>query len=460
LCTLIAPTPAQSESPEADVERLVTEAMTAQGIPGLALAVIRNGQVVLARGYGWADREASVPMTAATLLETASLAKPLVATTLLTLVADETATPDTPLRTVLPEIPFSWSAITLRHLLTHTSGLPYEAGMGTVSADDGDGLTSDAALWAILAEADAIPLNGAPGERWEYSDLGYQLLALAIARLADTPSAEAIRERVFARAAMPGAVISADRPALAAAGYRPTRDGVMRSPDGANDQPLVPGGGIYLSLDDYLAWDAALNSGALLPDDLQRAMWTPAALNDGTSIAYGLGWSVREVAGGRVVEHGGGSLNVTHRYVRYLDAGLSVIVLSNLAFSRAGELAHQVAALVDPALAEPSPAPDSLTADPFPEVTALLRTVFAGMLDGDLSPDLFTEAAQAEFFDDLLAAGEDLAVVGAPTSYRLLEFSEADGLRSYRYEVEITVTAFVTLTLDDNGKIAGFEISL
>jgi CubicO group peptidase (beta-lactamase class C family) len=457
MASTISPVRAQSgqNTPTSEqIDQFVVTTLKDQPIPGLAVAVIKNGQVLLNKAYGLADVENGLLVTPGTRFEAASLTKPLVAIALMQLVEAGKVELDQPLRMYIAEAPTgpdAWGGVTMRQALTHTAGLPYS--VDTPTKPDGTFTEQD-----FLRAAVGAPLNAKPGERWEYSDFGYQLITLVIARVSGLPAEKYIQARIFEPAGMKSAVINPDMPDGTAAGYRLTQSGVVRSGD-APDQPLFFGGGMYLSLQDYIAWDAALTQGLLLKPETLRQMWQPATLNDGSQSEYGLGWTTRMSGGGLVTEHGGGSDLVSHRFVRYIDENLSVVVLSNLRLARVWDIAYGIGALFNPALQPPKDSPIAAD-DTAPEITALLRTVFQGMVDGTLDRNLFTPELQA-LYDDFLQLGNDLRTVGIPQTFTLLEQSEADGVRTYRYAARLDgVKAFITIGLDENDKIAQFEIGV
>lgn len=436
-------------TPQADaIKQLVQSEMQTQGIPGLAVAVIQGGEVILAHGFGTADAKGQVAVTPETLFETASLSKPIFAIALLQLVEVGQIELDTPIMTYIEEVPQGWADVTVRQMLSHTAGLPY-----SLTEHDASASTEN----KFFAAGAQVPLKAEPGERWEYSDLGYQLAAILLERVSGLTREDYLQQFIFDRAGMTSAVIGVPPPAYTAVGFQNTGEGVVLSSQNV-DNPLISDG-LYLSLNDYIALDTALRAGTLLQDQTLSEMWTPTALNDGSFIPYGLGWTVRSVGDSKVVEHGGGSDLVSNRYVHYTDAELSVIILSNLRLARVWDIAYGIAESIDPGLAE-TEAVSTAPNDVEPEVTALLRQVLSGITDGTLDPALFTSEMQA-YYDDFIALGSDLQTVGSITAITLLEQTEADGLRSYRYQVDFgAVSVFITMALDEQDKIANFEIGL
>ena len=159
------------------VDAFVKGQVAKQQIPGLALAVVRDGQVVFARGYGLANVEMGVAATPDTVFELASVSKQFTASAVMLLVGDGKIKVDDPIGDHLHGLPKSWAGITIRHLLGQTSGLKdYLAVPGLSLRDDYD----DAALIKLVAED---PLDFPPGTHWAYSNTNYALLGMTVARV-------------------------------------------------------------------------------------------------------------------------------------------------------------------------------------------------------------------------------------------------------------------------------------
>jgi CubicO group peptidase (beta-lactamase class C family) len=297
----------------------VREQMKRQNIPGLSLAVLKNGVIVKAAGYGVADRARQTPATPETVYKIASVSKQFIATGIMLLVQEGTIGLDGSVRTYLTDAPDAWRPITIRHLLAHTAGLVREApGFDPGSAQ------SDA---DILRTAYALPLRFTPGERWEYSNAGYYALAEVIRIAAGRPWAEYLADRVFAPSGMLATRTTTVDEAVAnrARGYS-DNDRLLD----AADWPAVRPSGAFLStVLDLARWDAILYTDRILTASSRRQMWTPIALNDGRSHPYGFGWQLG-TGQRRLVYHGGGMPGFQSEFARFVDDGVTVIVLMNL----------------------------------------------------------------------------------------------------------------------------------
>jgi CubicO group peptidase (beta-lactamase class C family) len=308
--------------------------MANQRIPGVAVAVLRDGKPISVRTLGVANIELGTPVTRDTVFKIGSVSKQFIATGIMLLVRDGNVRLDEPVKTYLDDVPAAWSGITLRHLLTHTSGLVRES-----PAFDGLKAQSDADL--IRAAYD-VPLQSAPGEKWSYSNLAYFTLAEVIRRVSGQPWPQFMSERVFEPLGMT-ATRTTDALAIVpnrANGYL-FRDDVLH-----NVEPMLalrPSGAFLSSLTDLMKYEAALRDDALLSKAEQAQMLTPMLLTDGSSTNYGLGWNVEDFRGHRRVRHGGSLPGFRADFSRYDDDSLAVIVLVNADGVRTDALSLEVA---------------------------------------------------------------------------------------------------------------------
>jgi N-acyl-D-amino-acid deacylase len=337
-------TRAQAPDP---IDTIVREAMEAQRIPGLALAVIRGGHVLKAQGYGLASLEHDLPVTDRTIFQSGSIGKQFTAAAIMLLADDGRLTLDDRVTRFYPEAPEAWRAITIRHLLTHTSGIPnYTAGLVDYRRD----YTED----DLATLAFDLPLDFAPGAEWRYSNTGYVLLGAIIGKLTGAHYGEFLRERIFEPAGMTTARIisEADLVPHRAAGYRLV-DG--RWQNQAWVSPVLnttADGSLYLSLRDYLAWDAVLRAQRLLTPAGWSATFEPVQLTSGRRYPYGLGWEVDRLAGRAVQRHGGSWQGFQTHLARYLDDDVTIVVLTNLAQARPSRISDAIAAHLVPTLGE------------------------------------------------------------------------------------------------------------
>jgi CubicO group peptidase (beta-lactamase class C family) len=318
--------------------------MRAQQIPGVSLAVIRNGEIVLAKGYGLANLEHQVPVKPETIFQSGSMGKQFTATAVMMLVEEGKLSLDDKLIKFFPDGPEAWRNITVRHLLTHTSG------MGDYP-DDFD-LRRDYTEDEMVQRIKAIPLAFQPGEKWSYSNLAYVTLGVLIHKVSGKFYGDFLQERVFKPLGMSTArVISeADIVPNRAAGYRLVNGELKNQNWVSPTLNTTADGALYLTVYDMAKWDAALYTDKLLKRSSLEQMWTPVKLNDGKTFPYGFGWALGNVHGHRLIEHGGSWQGFKSQISRYVDDKLTVVVFANQARANPAKLAHGVAAIYNPEL--------------------------------------------------------------------------------------------------------------
>jgi D-alanyl-D-alanine carboxypeptidase len=294
--------------------------MRRQNIPGLSLVVLEHGKVVKAEGYGLANVKLKIPATPHTVYRIASVSKQFIAAGIMLLAQQGKIGVGDPVRKYLDGAPAAWDGITIRHLLTHTAGLVREA-----PAFDPFKVQSDA---DVIRSAYPLPLRFTPGDRWEYSNTGYFMLAEIIRVVAGRPWPDFIRDAVFAPSGMTSTwPTNTTEPT-------PNRAQGYVDNDAPREAPhwtaLRPSGAFLSTALDLGKWDAALYTDRVLSDASRRQMWTPVTLNDGRTHPYGFGWMVGSVNGHRMVHHPGGMPGARAEVARFVDAGLTIVLTMNL----------------------------------------------------------------------------------------------------------------------------------
>lgn len=316
----------------------------APGMPGASVLVVRNDSVLVRAAYGLADVDSAVRATPQTNYRLASVSKQFTAAALLLLVADGKLSVGDSAARYLPELPAYARGITVRHLLTHTSGLwDYEdfvPDTQVYQVKDRDVLT--------LVSTRPESLYFAPGSRWRYSNTGYALLSLIVERVSGQRYADFVKARLFTPLGMTNTLAHEDgRDVIAhrAYGHRVTGATVERT-DQSNTSAVLGDGGIYSSIEDLAAWHAALSRGAVLPDSLWKEATTPFVLTDGTPTTYGYGWFIEQVDGVRRLRHHGETRGFTNIVYRFPDAHLVIVVLTNRSDSAPWDRADRIAAML------------------------------------------------------------------------------------------------------------------
>lgn len=333
---------------------VVEEAMAREHIPGMAVAVLQGGRLVHARGHGLANVEHEVPVTARTVFQSGSAGKMFTAAAVLLLAEDGKLSLEDPLTRFFPEARPALEEVTVRHLLTHTSGLEDYEG------DDRFDLTRDypeAQLTRLLL---GMKQHFTAGTRFSYSNTGYALLGFLVRRAGGEPYGELLARRVFGPLGMASARVISDRDLVPhrAAGYELVGGQLKNQGWVSPSLNATADGALYLSLQDWLAWEAAVRARRVLRPRSWEAMLTPATLRGGSAVPYGLGWELDDDRGVPRQHHGGHWQGFSTCYARYPREDVQVVVLANLADADACEVASALAAEQRRAPAAASPPAD------------------------------------------------------------------------------------------------------
>lgn len=323
------------------VDDYIAAQMSRQRIPGLSLAVLEDGKPVKVKGYGLANLELGTRATPETVYQIGSISKQFIAAGIVLLSKEGKVGLDDSIRKYIEDAPEMWQAITVRQVLTHTSGLVRET--------PGLQLKAQSEVDAIRA-AYSLPLSFEPGEKWQYSNLGYFVLAEIIRRAAQTPWPQYLQERIFAPLKMNATRTTTVEELIPhrASGYH-----WMDSNNYQNAQ-IVPGvrpsGAFLSSVLDLAKWDAALYSDEVFSPQQRELMWAPVKLNDGSERPYGFGWEVGKVGKHRQVKHAGTMFGFRSQILRFPDDRLTIVILTNATQALPERIAPGVAALYIPDL--------------------------------------------------------------------------------------------------------------
>jgi CubicO group peptidase (beta-lactamase class C family) len=333
-----------ASSIDVDVDRMIRAEMNRQHIPGLALMVSRHEHVIRAEGYGLANIELQAAVKPATLFQSGSIGKQFAATGVMMLVEAGRIRLDDPLVKFFPGGPPWWKEATVRELLSHTAGFAdYPKKMD---------MRKDYTEEEILAIAESSPPAYAPGTGWSYSNLGYATLGILIHQVTGEFYGDFLQEKIFKPLQMSTTRIinEADIIPNRAAGYRLVNGELKNQEWVAPSLNTSADGSLYFTIIDLAKWDAALYTDRLLKASSLQTMWTVATLSDGkpNDAGYGFGWFIRSRYGHRVIEHGGQWQGFRTQISRYVDDGLTVVVLTNLAEADPQRIADSAAKLYLP----------------------------------------------------------------------------------------------------------------
>jgi len=380
------------QAPLAAIDRYLRDESRRQRVPGVSVAVVRGGKLILARRYGEANVELHAPATDSTIYQSGSVGKQFTAALILRLATAGRLGLDDPIRRYLREGPPAWDSITIRHLLTHTSGI----------ADYTDSAVSYQRAYTedkLVRIAAGLPRQFRAGDHWRYSNTGYLLLGAIVRRVTGVFYGDLLRQDIFAPLSMRTARIisEADIVPNRAAGYELEHDSLHNQEWVNPTLNTTADGALYLTVHDLARWVIGWDAGRVLSAaDRQRA-WTPVRLNDGTSYPYGFGWEITELRGQRRIGHTGAWQGFRTSIQRFPQQDLTVIVLANLDRARPEAMSLAIAGLLDPILVPPHRlrAPLAGPRPPVP-IDSLLRRIFDGNDSALATPQLYHFLGRSE----------------------------------------------------------------
>lgn len=345
--------------PATEIDRLVEEFMDKHGAPGMSIAVAKENELVYTKGFGMADVEHSVPTTELTRFRTASIAKPITAALVLSLMEDQKLDLDEPVGSYVPEFGKKRWPVTSRQLLGHLGGVRHYK-----SSAEASSTAHFFSLRSALKTFAMDPLLHEPGTKFQYSSFGYNLLGSIAESAGDSPFMSLLSERVLHPANMQH-TIADDSYAVVphrSRGYiRATKSMLTTSPDDHNlvegelyhsklhDTSMkIPGGGLLATPTDLVRFALAINTGKLLNGDTRDWMWTPQKTTDGKRTNYGLGWKIGRKSGRKAVWHGGAQSGTSTTLLLFPETGTSVAIMSNLQRLSLSALSVAIADVIDP----------------------------------------------------------------------------------------------------------------
>jgi len=374
LLNLAAGSTAFAQSGLKDISRQMDSAFSAiasPDAPGFALLVKKGGNTVFERGFGVRNLRTKTRIDAQTNFRLASFSKQFTALAVMLLVHDGRMGYDESLTDIFPEFPAYGKPITVRHLLNHTSGLPdYEDLMDRLEKTKGprwsaENQIQDAEVLQLLEQESQGRF--APGTKWEYSNSGYVVLGLTVAKRSGKSFAEFLEERIFSPLKMNHTLVfRKGKNEVPARAYGHSKnDRALVETDQSSTSATQGDGGVYSNLEDLSKWDDALRSHTLLSErDFSPAV-TPVALPPGAeaklaedvpqslrgkAASYGFGWFLNLDDPHPLMWHYGDTMGFKTAIFRYLPDDITVIVLANRSDLDQGALALKAARLLLPSL--------------------------------------------------------------------------------------------------------------
>ncbi len=310
----------QADSTDIIVQKMMKE----QKIVGLSLAVIKNGKPVVNKGYGLANAEHNVPVTAETVIRLGSVSKQFFTTAILKLKEEGKLSIDDSVHKFFRDAPETWRPIQVKHLMSHSSGLKREGPAYNNSIIQPD--------LVIIKSAYTLPLDFRTGEKYQYCNLAYFMLAEIITQVSGMPWQDYIREKLFIPAGMKNSSMTDFYPIIPnrASGYM-HKNGVLVNADAM--YAVRPSGGFLSTSTDMILWDKVLSEKKIiLQKEDWELLWQPFIRTSDkpeSKAYYGFGWIIDEFNGRKMVMHGGANTGFRSYYTRFVNDGLSIIIMTN-----------------------------------------------------------------------------------------------------------------------------------
>jgi CubicO group peptidase (beta-lactamase class C family) len=440
----------------AAIDRYLQAEMRRQNIPGMSLAVVKNGEPLYVKSYGVATLEHPVPATPRTVYQIGSIGKQFTAVAVMMLAGEHKLDLDDPLSKYLPEVPASWGRVTLRLMLNHQAGIPQFTTPDRQLLD----LVHDYTDLELIQLASSQPLDFEPGTDVSYSDTGYVLLGFVINRVAGMFYGDFLQQRVFGPLGMRQTRIISDKDIVLnrASGYEKAESGALY-----NQTYVSPAlnrtadGSLYSSVLDLIKWDRALYGDAVLPTPTLDRMWRIDPHRNGQRPLYhfGYGWENNRLRGERLVEYDGNWQGFQAVMSRYVDKKLTIILLTNLSLCRTERLGHTVAGLIDPDLRV---YPESIP-DPDPGKTAEFRVFLDSVAKDGGDPDRLSAAGGARLVPAAMQTlRRDLRERGPILKLSLVDRrAGADARRVYRVE-EKDMVEFFSVSYAEDSRIDDIDL--
>lgn len=336
-------------SPEkrAEVEKAVSSFMSANSVPGVAVAVVLDGAPAWSAGFGMADLENYVPAAPATLFRLGSISKPITATAVMQLFERGKLDLDVEVQKYCPAFPKKEWPITTRELLSHLGGIRHynPDGKGDIPDDSAKHFASMEEALQVFA---GDPLVAKPGTKFRYSTYGYTVLGCVLEGAASQKYVDYVRENIFRLAGMEQ---TRDDNSFAVIPHR-TRfyhkdgAGVVQNAGVLDSSYKIPGGGLISSANDLARFEIAILDDKLLKRATRDAMWTPQKAADGSQNGYALGWGTGSEFGLQYKAHTGSQQGTSTAFLLVPERRAGVVVLTNMDGVDAGALSSEILKIV------------------------------------------------------------------------------------------------------------------
>jgi CubicO group peptidase (beta-lactamase class C family) len=367
VATTCAGCSSRTESATARVDRLFAE-WNKSDSPGCGVGISRNGRLVYEHGYGMANLDLGVPITRDSVFPVASVSKQFTAMSVVLLAQRGQLSLDDEVRKYIPELPDYGRLLTIRHLLTHTSGLRDGfALLGWAAPSDGRVDPNEAALTMLTRQRG---LNFTPGAEYQYNNGAYNLLGSLVKRVSGQSLRAFADANIFKPLSMTHSHFHDDPTMIVpnrASGYSRAVNGWHRASEASG---VVGNAGLHSTIGDLLRWQQNFADVRVGTPALVAAMQTPTVLTSGQTSQYGFGLAIGQYRGVRTIEHAGADSGISSNVVRYPEQGLALAVLCNLDNVDVGAIANGVADVYLADVLKQAPANDSTAPTPHMTLSA------------------------------------------------------------------------------------------
>jgi CubicO group peptidase (beta-lactamase class C family) len=431
-----------------EVDDYVRAAMRERHIPGAAIAVVKNGKIIKTEGYGLASVEFNVPATPETVFEIGSVSKQITAAAIMLLVEDGKVNLDEKISKYLPGTPDAWKNVSVRNLLTHTSGIKSYSSLNGFELNRR--LKRDDFIKALAPH----PLDFETGTSYTYSNSGYSLLGYIIETVSGKSYWDFTRERIFQPLGM---TKTGDRDPKyiiknRATGYEWENGKLVGRDYDLTD--VFSAGAIVSTVTDLAKWEMALRGDTLLKKESKTQMWTPVSFNDGKPYPYGFGFRLSEIRGHKLIAHSGQTAGFGASLSRFVDDDLTVIVLTNLGEIGMGTLlANGIAKIYLPEMSLKAMKAQS---EPNAEITKIVSKALRERPENKFDSETFSpELIKSISTERAKTNNQRIASFGAIKSIVFVGEETRDGKKIYRYRAETPKRFFLwRFALNNEGKIS------
>ncbi len=311
-------------------------------VPGCSLGIIKDGQLIYAKGYGMANMEYDIPNSASSVFRIGSTSKQFTAACIILLAEKGKLDLDDNLKSLFPDFPDYAEKITIRHLLNHTSGIrdylqiAYLKGLGY-----DDFFVDDNVMEWLVNQSD---LNFSPGEEFLYSNSGYWLLGQIVKRVAGISMADFAQKEIFEPLEMNNTHFHNDHTQIVknrASGYVPVEKGNFKISMTTLD--MIGDGGIFTTINNIKKWDDAFYNSTVLSQAFWQEMTKQGVLNNGEVIDYASGLMISKYKGLKTIRHGGAFVGFRAELLRFPEQKLSIAIFANRGDANPSRMANQVA---------------------------------------------------------------------------------------------------------------------